>query len=261
MSYILEALRKSERERQLGQTPALADVVLEGAVPTPRRGGLWLAVAGVLLLVNGGMLFYVWYGPRDAVPLAIPVPAPSSQTEGQPEQASKEEMSRKLIELESRIAQMDASKDAPSESESINADAGKGTAIAAEPTIQPDSLKKPEEVQHKIAAQPNRKMAKKREKVPSDDANSILRDPAPEEHSEEFASQDDDMPDRIRSKINEMKINMLAYSSQPEERFVIVDMVKYLEGERLPNGAELLEIRADSVVVQFDGVKYRVPNQ
>jgi general secretion pathway protein B len=55
------------------------------------------------------------------------------------------------------------------------------------------------------------------------------------------------------------KINVYAYSKSPAERFAIIDMSKYLAGDRIPGGALLLEIRADSLIFELDGTKFRVP--
>ena len=57
MSYILEALRKSERERQAGQAAPLVPIPLDQA--PPRRHGLaWAAT--FLILLNGTVLGYLW---------------------------------------------------------------------------------------------------------------------------------------------------------------------------------------------------------
>jgi general secretion pathway protein B len=54
---------------------------------------------------------------------------------------------------------------------------------------------------------------------------------------------------------------MLAYSSVPEERFAVIDMVKYSRGDRLPGGAVLVDIRADSLVLELNGSRFRVSNR
>jgi|GEM_PF-240962 len=58
MSYILDALRKSEKERQAGQVPGLPDLVSEGVKPSSR----WLVwVVVLLLLINLSGLAYWLY--------------------------------------------------------------------------------------------------------------------------------------------------------------------------------------------------------
>jgi general secretion pathway protein B len=75
MSYILEALKKSQAERQLGSAPTL-NAVPVGAAPADaaarKRGPLWLALAGGVLAVALGV--WAW---RAQVP-AVKPPAPAA---------------------------------------------------------------------------------------------------------------------------------------------------------------------------------------
>jgi general secretion pathway protein B len=71
MSFILDALKKSEVERQRQTTPGL----IETAV-TPRRSrvALWLIVLGGLLAINFAVLLFVLLR-GSATPAAPPIPA------------------------------------------------------------------------------------------------------------------------------------------------------------------------------------------
>jgi general secretion pathway protein B len=78
MSYILEALRKAERERNLGQVPTL-----EARTPTdpdaPRRLWPWL-LAGALIVNAGVLALWLFYPRAPEVPpvaeVVIPQPLP-----------------------------------------------------------------------------------------------------------------------------------------------------------------------------------------
>src|SRR6185437_9163877 len=85
MSFILDALKKSEAERQRQAGPTL----LEVRITRPRRRyPLWAAIVGALLAVNAVVLVaFVLH--RPAAPAALPVaqggseaavPAPSAST-------------------------------------------------------------------------------------------------------------------------------------------------------------------------------------
>lgn len=79
MSYILEALKKSQAERQLGELPTIhaPQVQLQAAAAGVRsqRLPVWLALGGVTLAVAAALL---WWRPwQVAVPTPVPVPAAS----------------------------------------------------------------------------------------------------------------------------------------------------------------------------------------
>src|SRR5260221_741886 len=72
MSFILDALKKSEAERQRQSGPAL----LEARIARPsRRPPLWAITVGVLLLINFGV--EAWLLSR-SVPPAQATPVPSA---------------------------------------------------------------------------------------------------------------------------------------------------------------------------------------
>ncbi len=78
MSFILDALKKSESERKRADAPALYETQMAPARP---RVATWLIVLGALLLINIVVLSVVLLrGTRDAAPAAAavsPTPAPA----------------------------------------------------------------------------------------------------------------------------------------------------------------------------------------
>jgi general secretion pathway protein B len=84
MSFILDALKKSENDRQRASGPALFEV----RVAAPRsRYPIWAIAVGVLLMVNLGVV--AWLVLRTDQPAAVaqapvPTPAPSAPTPAAP---------------------------------------------------------------------------------------------------------------------------------------------------------------------------------
>ena len=71
MSYILDALRRADAERQHGQVPGLnaqTGASLAGAAPARRAGLLWLAAGALVALLAAG----TWWLARPQVPAAVP---------------------------------------------------------------------------------------------------------------------------------------------------------------------------------------------
>ena len=72
MSYILDALKKAERERQLGETPNRKSLLYE----TPIRRRLWLRFFVLaILLLNSAIVVYGLIAWHQAMPDPIPVSA------------------------------------------------------------------------------------------------------------------------------------------------------------------------------------------
>ena len=90
MSYILDALRKAEAERERGHVPSIhAQPAFAGAQPSsaPARSRLWMVLlgVGVLIALIFGLAFYLLLGrsptsevvaPVAAGPVTAPTPAP-----------------------------------------------------------------------------------------------------------------------------------------------------------------------------------------
>lgn len=77
MSFILDALRKSEQDRQRGRAP---DILQTSSVPAPRRRNGWLPVVGLLAGLNISLLLVLWLTRDDT---AAPAPPPAAATTAQ----------------------------------------------------------------------------------------------------------------------------------------------------------------------------------
>jgi len=75
MSYILDALRKADRERNLAKVPTLTTLHIPVYV-TGRRAALW--IVAVALLGGGVLAWFLLLSPRGASVSPVPVGAPAS---------------------------------------------------------------------------------------------------------------------------------------------------------------------------------------
>ncbi len=86
MSFILDALRKSEQERQSNQAPGIADI------RSPKKKasrGIWLPLVGLLAGLNLALLAMLWFMGEDQPETAAPQAAVKSRpapTPGYPSQ-------------------------------------------------------------------------------------------------------------------------------------------------------------------------------
>ena len=88
MSYILEALKKAQSERQLGSAPTIPAVPIQAAPPTAAssaRTPLWIGLAALALLAVGAGAMWSLRAPAPAAvapvvlaqPAPVPAPAPA----------------------------------------------------------------------------------------------------------------------------------------------------------------------------------------
>ena len=87
MSFILDALKKSETERQKQNAPGFADVP---DATSPPRAPRWLWVLGGLLAINLVVLLGVMLKPELNPMTAIPTPAETIPDDAQPEASFSE---------------------------------------------------------------------------------------------------------------------------------------------------------------------------
>jgi general secretion pathway protein B len=291
MSYILEALRKSERERRTGEVPALPALV---ANPPPQRRSwaIWLVAA--LLLFNAAGLSYLWMNRR--APNSAPAggPAPGSmrpQADAPPTTSAAAADVAPSAAIVHPAPPPAARPEAPAPAKPPAQPPEARPAMAANPPPAarptPKPVARPESAPARTDGRPSplgiNQQSEEKGKAPDEAPVPVkskrpvaARPPAsilaPQGSSADDEGSDgrksdsrDDipvlraMPMEFRQRIPEFRINVHAYSKAPSERFAIIDMKKYLVGDRLPGGALLREIREDSLVLELDGSKFRVP--
>jgi general secretion pathway protein B len=232
VSFILDALRKSEHERQRSATPGLSHVPLA----TPRRElpGWVLLVIGVLaaaVLVLGGAW---WQSQRSRSG-----PAPSSQTVVPAPVASTPP-----------TAAAPAPVAAPTIATPPPAAAPATVAIGA-PPVQPPAVV----VAAATSARDSDSAAALDVRTQSlASAASVPKRPAPTgptlPSAAALLAQGIDVPP--------LKLELHAYSDKPAERFVFINGRKYKEGERLTEGPEVVTIEPNGVVLSQRGQRFQL---
>ncbi len=208
MSFILDALRKSEHERQRSEVPGLSQVPL--ATPPPQLPRWALAVIGVLVaavLVLGGAWWQSTRVPAEStaseptVERSVELPPPLSRRAAPPQAAPSRPLSQEAGEAS--LAASASSSSAP--------DAGTAS-VDAPP----------------LADSPNETPA-----LPSATA---------------LAAEGVVLP--------ALRLELHAFSAQPRERFVFINGRKYVEGERLTEGPQLVAIEPTGAVLTHAGRRF-----
>ena len=245
MSFILDALKKSEADRQRQAGPALLEMRV---VPVQRRLPLWAIVVGVLLLVN--VVVLGWFalhrtsadagnsaGLIAATPGGAPAAAPT-------------------------VAAGAAPGAAPA--------AGTGNvpgALLGTPTMPgPASGNAPPwmaQQANTAAAQndiPEREVAPSSAEAdnPADHAPAV-NDTAGTARSARGAGLQNYV--ELSGKLPELRLDLHVYAARPADRYAFINMHKMREGDVTPEGVRVVEITADGAVLDYRGTEFLLGHQ
>jgi general secretion pathway protein B len=205
MSFILDALKKSETERQQ-QTGGEFSAV-------PSRSGeeqsfKWLWILALLLLVNVAVLVGILLQPDK------PAAEPADASDAPPPQSQVAEPS-----FEEQIAV--AKQNQP--------DLASAAAVKQEPQSAPAV------------------------------STTVMR-PATRSTTTRVLTIDEV---RLNGSLEmtDLHLDIHVYSDDPAERFVFINMAKHREQSRLEEGPQVIEIRPDGVILEYQGTTFLLPRE
>jgi general secretion pathway protein B len=271
MSLILEALKKSEAERQLGRAPGLAT-----PMPTLRRQrrSHWLPVAlaaVALLVLMTGAAWWLGRGSPPSPPTRTPAPSTSSAAvpptaePTAPAASDPAAIAPAPIDLprSSSVAQAPPRRDEPvpappaaPEFDSVERESR--AVVASPPPATPAAAAS-------TAAEPAAPIAATTPAPVDTVPLPPPAAPAPPSVGDAAAPAAEELPriDHLagprRDALPPLKQTMHVYAEMPADRFVLIDGSRYREGDSLTAGLRLLEIRRDGSVLEFDGMRFLLP--
>ncbi|HSD53825.1 MAG TPA: general secretion pathway protein GspB [Burkholderiales bacterium] len=266
MSFILDALRKSEHERQRQGGPGLAEV----AAAAPRtRTSVWAAAAVVLLIANLAAIGIVMLRRGRAEDRAAPAAATSVATAAKP--------SAGAAPMDSAAAPVASAAPPPLVARQPSAPPVPSTGANTPPMLQPADgsaagTRNPlaDEVGGDVMLE-DPVLAERAASVPSGppavtsyptQPGSVVYEPLPGGRST-VAPGPADLPtvDDLATGLPEMHVDLHVYSANPQERFVFVNKRRYREGETLQEGPRVEEITREGVVLSQQGRRFILPRQ
>lgn len=226
MSIILDALRKSETERQRQAGPGIADA---GYRPPARRRSLWLPLLVIVLAANLVIIGYLLLRDRGAPPVeqaTVEAAAPATiATPASPAPPA----ARPQIEVLREDAPYQAMADLPA----MEPEAGTGVAAVAPGT---SAIPSPAAADAAAATAPE---------VPPD--TSSVRSGLPT--AEQLVAQG-------KLSLPPLRVDIHVFSENIAERFVFINMRKYTEGAQLSEGPRVEEITSEGVVLSQGGLRF-----
>ena len=273
MSYILDALRKSEQQRLQGEAPLLVSTQLSFNVGKQPALLVYGLVAAILICAG---IFIGWLRPwqqgeaeavksattltQDETKLSQIAPKPQLLTP-QPEKAKKPELalpeqkSISTTKLASRVDRMEQDVPVPSNI-SAKTSANTSAKVAAMPRKSQTSTAVPQVPEQIVDEAATPSMEKSTPpSLESNGTNGTVDETAQKQEQRIVAMTE--LPLAIQQEIPKMSISGHAYSTVPKERIVGINDRLLQEGEYLSPGLRLEQIAADGLVFSYKKYLFR----
>jgi len=222
MSYILDALRKSEQERREVPPLVLASAVPPAVLPSPRLG---LAAGFMILAAAAGLGTWMYLGNRPVVQATTPLAAPPATSEGTgPRSTDKApppapELKPNPFAAPTRPVVRDLAKEA---------------------RVQPPNAPSPA-----AAAPPP---------APTVYAN-VAATPPPAEPVKFLRA----MPPEFQRSLPGLAVNIHIYAPREAERILYINNRQYRAGGRVNDDIVIEEIVEDGAVLSYRGQRFKLP--
>jgi general secretion pathway protein B len=263
MSYILEALKKADQERVVGKVPDL-DSMHDPAPPLARRKFRWIWILGALLVVNGILVAVLMLrndaadgGPEHAAADRVP----ALETSRPPVVATPAIPLSRVVPPRQPAARSPVRPYVPPVA-SRPAAPSKETTAAVSPPVSPP-------VTPKVAGTVTRAEQPLEAEVPMRESPAPVpapaaRQPAPAVPAATSSPLEsatglpywDDLSLEFRSGFTAPRIDVHVYDTDPQRRFILVELKKYREGDNLASGALLEQITPEGVQLSVRGKQF-----
>ena len=242
MSFILDALKKSEVERQRQAIPGLMD---SRPLPPRAKFPLWAAALIALFAVN--LLILAVVLTRHAPPATAP-PATTPPESPGPPAAAPMAPAATIAPAPSAAAPASVAPDHFSPMD------------AAPPVYAPEIPPTQDSLgAARRAARAGSSGAGTTHHAASAAPDPVLTDSSPGD-SEALPSINE-INVAEQPALANLHLDVHVYATKPSERFVYINMRKYREGATLAEGPVLERIRRDGVVLNYQGLRFVLPRQ
>lgn len=256
MSYILDALRKSEQQRQATQPDNVTDRILVAPTQPKPKPILWIAALIVSNLMIIGYL--VWNFSQKITVEPSDTTASKSEPASKPKPTSKTEAiqsEKQAFEKFSPPVNQPPPKQATIPATSIEELIESKKKVEVERTVKPIPEKKPLPVKKESVAKKKPIPTGLAEEEDDNDGRQEQPDlPTPKSGTPDL----NELTYEVRNNLPNLNINVFSYANHPDDRFVIIDMVKYKTGQLIKGTVKLKEIRPDGIVLQSGKDTFKV---
>ncbi|HET8880911.1 MAG TPA: general secretion pathway protein GspB [Solimonas sp.] len=254
MSYILDALRRAERERDTGKAPSVES--LNRAPPNAGRSrvpaSVWALAIATALIATAALVVLLW--PRNRV-----APPPATQAAAAGAVADTVTADRPAMPAPAATAESGPAAIDDSDVASLDDVTGDDSTGGDDAGDDARSVTPSEPVTDEPAATAD---------VP-DAAASAITPPAP---APTPAAGDQDtiavppgvtvlreMPTAYREQFPVRTFGVHVYDPDPAKRWIMVDGQRYREGDTLASGPQIVEIVEGGVIFDYQGARVLLP--
>ena len=254
MSYILDALKKSEKERQRGQVPDLL-TGQDTVPPGTKRRVVWPYLLLAALLLNAALLL-LWKYPSQ--PKKTNESGPSKIIQQQPlplktapavTNIAKKVPEAKDTKKKKAVASKTVTPEQPSKSKARAAFDLLGR--AADKPLQAEAPKVP------AVATPALQEAKQTGRV-SVGLKHATESPAAAAAPGKKIYRRDELPASVQKGLPDFNITVSIYSDNPAARLIKVNGETLREGESLSSGLKLEEILQNGAVMSYQNYRFHI---
>jgi general secretion pathway protein B len=260
MSYILDALKKSEKERKRGSVPdimTVQDIQMSGTQKRP----LWILLILVVLLLNAAVLF--WVSPwKSKKPQTVSDSTSDKRIVAKDQNTSSHVLSKtdndkvstnqygktKKIQLADSKISSDK-KNAPQQSKKVNARNDLKKDIKEKPKAMPET-----KIKHETFSTTPRK---------KEEASDVASEANPDDNHLPLPLPNKiyhmgELPQSIQQKLPAFAISTFLYSEDPGSRSVRINGQMMREGQYLSAGLKLEEIIQNGMIFSYQNYRFQV---
>ena len=257
MSFILDALKKSESDRQRQSGPALFEVRV---APPRTRLPLWAVAIAVLLVVNLGVVMWMLLRHQrhaSSTPGAEPVAAasaPVSATGNPVPMVATSAPAAPTGAPATLAASATAVGNAANTAAAINGAADTTANSAAAPAATPAATSAGPGTVNGAPDSTNAEDYAPAEEPPAPGLGNHVR-----RGTASGVPLYQDVSATPGTRLPQLRLDLHVFAARPQDRFVMINMHKLREGDTLPDGVHLDSITPEGAVLSYNGSKFLLP--
>jgi general secretion pathway protein B len=259
MSFLLEALRKSENQKRRGEVPNIHSQPEPSGAIRSVRPLRWLLVAVPAVLI---LAWAAWRGWGPAPELVGPGPqgTQGASTEpaapvtdgAEPAPVPAQRAADRRLPLSADRTPVEHYQEPPDPL--IDAAPGQQ---AQPPPDQPEPMVAPEATEQAATTPVT--------PVPEQEPAPAPGEPPPAQPRQYQAPMPEpinywQVPGSVRDQLTEIRISVMVFAERPEDRFILMNGRRWVEGDEPQPGLRLEEIRRDGAVFTFSRYRFLVSN-